>query len=49
MRKQRFKEAPANFSMQAAYPVHRSAAADCQIGHIETFRAVIRVLAAEGE
>jgi len=33
---------PADFSVQAAHAVDRPAAPDCQIGHVETFRRVVR-------
>src|SRR5208283_302649 len=47
--KQRRKELPADFSMQATHAIHRAAATDCQIGHVEIFRRVVRILAAQGQ
>ena len=47
--KKRFKELPADFSMQAANAIHRSAPADRQIGHVETFGRVVRILAAQSQ
>src|ERR1035438_5378550 len=35
--------------MQAANAVHRAAAANGQISHVETFRSVVRILAAQGQ
>ena len=49
VRKERLKEMPADFPMQAAYAIHRAAAANRQIGHVERFRRVVRVLAAQGQ
>ena len=46
-RKEPLKEVPADFPMQAADAIHRAAAADCQIGHVETLRQVARVPTAE--
>ena len=40
---------PADFPMQATHAIHRPAAADRQIGHVETLRRVVRILAAQGE
>ena len=40
---------PANFSMQATHAIHRPAAADGQIGHVETLGRVVRILAAQGQ
>ncbi len=34
--------------MQTAHAVHRPAAANGQISHVETFRRVVRILAAQG-
>src|ERR1700678_3354441 len=47
--KKRLKEAPAHLPMQATYAIHRSASADCQVSHVETFRRVIRILSAESQ
>ena len=47
--KKRLKEVPADYAMQTAHPIHRPAAADCQIGHVETLRRVARILAAQGQ
>ena len=47
--KERLKEMPAHFSMQATHAIDRPAAPDSQIGHVETFRRVVRVLAAQGQ
>src|SRR6266571_7808017 len=49
LRKERRKNAPAHLSMQATYPIDRSASADCQISHVEIFRRVIRVLPPKGQ
>ena len=49
VRKKRLKEMPADFPMQAAHAIHRPAAADRQIGHVETFGRVVRILAAQGQ
>ena len=46
VRKERLKEVPADFPMQATYAIHRPAPPDCQIGHVETLRRVVRILAA---
>ena len=46
-RKQRQKEAPADFPVQAAHAVRRPAPADCQIRHVERLRRVVRILAAQ--
>ena len=40
---------PADLPMQAAHAIHRPAAADGQIGHVETLRRVVRILAAQGQ
>ena len=40
---------PADFSMQAAHAIHRPAAPDRQIGHVETLRRIVRILAAQGQ
>ena len=47
--KKRFKEVPAHPAMQAAHAIHRPAAANRQISHVERFRRVVRVLAAQGQ
>ena len=49
VRKERLEEMPANFSMQATHAIYRPAAVDRQIGHIETLRRVVRILAAQGQ
>src|SRR5579862_3820588 len=41
--KQRLKEMPADFPMQAAYTIHRTAPTKCQIRHIERLRRFVRV------
>ena len=43
------KDVPAHFPVQATHAVDRPAAADRQIGHVETLRRVVRVLAAQGQ
>ena len=48
-RKQRPKEVPADFPMQATHPIDRSAAPDCQVGHVESLRRVVRILAAKSQ
>ena len=48
-RKERCKEVPADFSMQTAHSIYRSAPPNCQIGHVEALRRVVRVLAAQGQ
>ena len=48
-RKQRQKETPAYLPVQAAHPIHGSAPADRQIGHVEWLRRVERVLAAKSQ
>ena len=35
--------------MQATHAIHRAAPPDCQIGHVETLRRVVRILAAKGQ
>ena len=40
---------PADFPMQATHAIHRPAPPDCQIGHVETLRRVVRILAAQGQ
>jgi hypothetical protein len=49
VREKRLKEVPADFPVQATHAIHRPAPADCQIGHVETLRRVVRVLAAQGQ
>ncbi len=48
-RKQRQKDVPAHFPVQATHAIHRSASADRQIGHVETFRRVVRIFAAKSQ
>ena len=48
-RKERPKEVPAHLPVQAAHAIHRPAPADGQIGHVESLRRVVRVLAAKGQ
>ena len=40
---------PAHFPMQATHTIHSSASPNCQIGHVEAFRRVVRIMAAERE
>ena len=47
--KERLKEVSANFSMQATHAIHGSASTNGEIGHVETLRRVIRILAAQGQ
>ena len=49
VRKEGLKEVPAHLPMQATHAIDRPAAADRQIGHVETFRRVVRVLPAQGQ
>ena len=49
VRKERLKEMPADFPVQATHAIDRPAPADRQIGHVETLRRVVRVLAAQGQ
>ncbi len=49
VRKERLKEVPAHLPVQATHAIDRPAPADCQIGHVETLRRVVRVLAAQGQ
>ena len=49
LRKKRRKKMAADLSMQAAHAIHRAAAADGQISHVETLRRVVRILAAQGQ
>ncbi len=46
--KKRFEKPTADFPVQPAYSVHRSASPDGKISHVETLRRVIRILAAQG-
>ena len=48
-RKQGPKEMTADLPVQAAYPIDRPAAPDCQVGHVEGLRRVVRVLPAESQ
>ena len=45
----RLKEVSADFPMQATHTIYRPAPPDCQIGHVESLRRVVRVLAAQGQ
>ena len=47
--KERLKKMPADLPMQATHAIDRPAAPDRQIGHVETLRRVVRVLAAQGQ
>jgi hypothetical protein len=49
VRNERLKELPADFSVQATHSIHCPTPADCQIRHVETFRRVLGVLAAQGQ
>ena len=49
VRKERLKEVPADLPVQATHAIDRPAPADRQIGHVETLRRVVRVLAAQGQ
>ena len=49
VRKERLKEVPAHLPVQATHAIDRPAPADRQIGHVETLRRVVRVLAAQGQ
>ena len=49
MRKERLEDVPAHLPVQTTHAVDRPAPADCQIGHVETLRRVVRVLAAQGQ
>ena len=49
VRKERLKDLPADLPVQAAHAIDRPAPPDCQIGHVEAFRRVVRVLAAQGQ
>ena len=48
-RKERLEEVPAHLPVQATHAIDRPAPADCQIGHVETLRRVVRILAAQGQ
>ena len=39
----------ADFPMQATHPIDRTTAPDCQIGHVESLRGVVRILAAKSQ
>ena len=43
------KEVPAHLPVQATHAIHRPAPADRQIRHVERFRRVVRILAAQGQ
>ena len=49
VRKERLEDVPAHLPVQATHAVDRPAPADRQIGHVETFRRVVWVLAAQGQ
>ena len=49
VRKQRLQKLPADLPMQATHAIHRAAAANGQIGHVETFRCVVGILTAQGQ
>src|SRR5271170_1316463 len=49
VRKKRSKEVPAHLAMQTAHTIHCSASADCEIRHIECFRRIVRVKAAQSQ
>ena len=44
-----FKEMPADFPMQATHAIHGPASPDREIGHVETLRQVVWILAAQGQ
>ena len=48
-RKQRKKEMAADLTMQKAHPIYGSAAANCEVCHVEALRRVVWVLAAESQ
>src|SRR5208283_187848 len=48
-RKERLKDAPAHLAVQPAHSVDDAATPHGEIGHIEIFRVIIRVCAAESE
>lgn len=45
----RFEQMSAYPAMQTAHAIDRAAAANRQMGHVERFRRVVRVLAAQGQ
>ena len=49
VRKERLEDVPAHLPVQAAHAIDRPAPAKGQIGHVEAFGRVVRVLAAEGQ
>ena len=49
VRKQRLEQMPAHLAMQATHAIHRPAAANRQISHVERFRRIVRILAAQGQ
>ncbi len=49
VRKERFKELSAYFSMQATHAIHGSASTNGEIGHVETLGRVVRILAAQSQ
>ena len=49
VRKERQKDVPAHLPVQATHAIDRPAPANRQIGHVERFRRVVRVLAAQGQ
>ena len=49
VRKERLEDVPAHLPVQATHAVDGPAPADCQIGHVETLRRVVWVLAAQGQ
>src|SRR5258708_6077838 len=48
-RKERQKDVAAHLPVQAAHAVDRPAASDRQVRHVEAFRGVVRVPAAQGQ
>src|SRR5208282_4976103 len=49
VRKERQKDVPAHLPVQPTHAIDRPAPANRQIGHVERFRRVVRVLAAQGQ
>ena len=47
--KKRRKEIPADLPVQLAHAIHRAAAANGKIGHVETLRRIARILATQGQ
>jgi len=43
-RKKRLKQVATDFAVQAAHAIDRTTAVDSQIGHVEAFRPVVRIL-----